>query len=111
VQPVPSTHPVRAPQVVQGDDRPIQFRRDTQHHVRSHWRQSDLQEVDIASTAAKAAGGHADDDVAPLALAADLVHEYRIAEIEDHRQRRIRDHLQLDSALGSTVESGHPDAG
>jgi hypothetical protein len=77
--------------------------------MRDDWRHPDLQTVNLMppTPCPKTAGGEADDDAAPLLLTASATDEQRIAQIDEHRDGRVRDDLQLDEAIRSTTETGH----
>jgi hypothetical protein len=79
--------------------------------VRDHRRKPYLQKVDIAPAPSNAAGGQADDDAASLPRTAGVLDEQRVAEIDEHRECRVRDHLKLDWTLRLTAEPGHADPG
>src|SRR5262249_24081160 len=101
---------VAAPEIIEGDHRPAQLRTGAQHRVRDHRRQAYLQTLDVSAAPPNAAGREAGDDAASLTPTAGVLDEHAVAEVENERDRRVRDHLQVDEFSGSIAESGHADS-
>jgi len=56
-------------------------------------------------------GREAGDEAASLLPAVGVIDEYPVAEVDEQRHGRIRDHLEVDGLLRPIAESGHGDPG
>jgi hypothetical protein len=73
--------------------------------VRHDRRQPHLQALDVAAMRSDAAGRQADDDAPALLPTGGVVDDERlIAEVDGHRDSRVRDHLEVEGFRGSIVE-------
>jgi hypothetical protein len=78
--------------------------------VRDHWRQPYLQALDVPAAHSDAAGRQSGDDAASLLPTAGVVDDERLfAKLDDHRDRRVRDHIEVDGLRGPIAKSGHAD--
>jgi hypothetical protein len=102
---------VGSPELVEADHRLGQLRGGPQHRVRDHRRQPYLQALDVPAAPSDVAGREADGEAAALLPAAGVVDEDPVAEVQEQRDRRVRDHLKVDGVLRLITESGHADPG
>jgi hypothetical protein len=79
--------------------------------VRDQRRQPHLQALDVLAVSSNLTGREAGDEAASLLPTVGVIDEYPVAEVDEHRHRRIRDHLEVDDVLRPIAESSHGDPG
>jgi hypothetical protein len=97
--------------VFERSHRPADVGRCTEHCVREHRRQSQLQTLDISTAHVHALGRDADDDAAALLLAAGVVDEHAISQVDVQRHRGVRNCVKVDAVAESIAEARHTEPG
>jgi hypothetical protein len=106
-QPLLESNCVASPQVIERDHRPGQVRGSTEHGVREHRRQPQLQGLDALAADSKIVGRDPDDHAAALLPARRSLYDEPPAEVDRDRDGRKRDHPQVDGARDAVAEAGH----
>ena len=87
------SHGVSSPEIVEGHHRPAELGRGAQDLVRNHWRKPHLEAREAWPSAPDSTKGCQPGDKAVSLLVATAVvnHDRRVAEVEHHRDGRVRD--------------------
>ena len=77
--------------------------------MRDQRRQSYLQALDVPALASNPAGREPGDDAPSLLVTTGILDEQPVAEVEEQRDSRVGDNLNIDEVVSPIAEPGHAD--
>src|SRR5215469_7821734 len=104
---------VTPPEIIEGHDRPTEFRGRTQDRVRDDGRQPHLEALEApAASPSNAPGRESGDNTVSLVLLTSAVidNDRRVTEVEDHHDSPMGDDLNIHEVIHPIAEPSHGDS-